>query len=161
MPDRPQSTREQPADWESKVGFHAALLRLFPDSEDAAALRRTGQLLYTMAVEIDGNYDPPEDDSPTRSELRAAVTDLEMLRDFLIDLGLKVERVSMDFEDAKLCILAAECGEGIGRVVDAIAEGLKGAGGRGGASTSAAASSGRSPPPWPSSCGAASGPPSC
>ena len=122
MSDRPKSTNPTPPPhtWENGIGFHEALLRLFAP-EDAAALRRLGQMLYEYALGIENGPNP---ESLTRRELRAALVDLELLRDYLVDLGLKVERTNLEFDEARLCVLAAECGEGVRRIVDAVKAGL-------------------------------------
>ena len=109
-------------EWEARVGFHAALLKLF-GTEDAAALRRSGQVLYALARRVERPYNPDEE-SPTAQHLRAALVDLELLRDCLLDMGLKVVRTNLELPEAKLCILAAECGEGVGRIVEAIKAGV-------------------------------------
>jgi hypothetical protein len=109
-------------EWESRVGFHATLLKLFP-AQDAAALRRTGQLLYDLAYRIVKPYDP-EEESITAQHLRAVLVDLEMLRDCLLDASLRVVDTNVELSEARLCVLAADCGEGVGRIVDAIKAGL-------------------------------------
>ena len=114
---------EKSVEWESRVGFHAALLRLF-GTEDAQAFRRVGQLLYTLASRVARPYDPDEE-SLTAQHLRAALVDLELLRDALLDMSLRTVQTNVELPEARLCVLAAECGEGMSRIVDAIKAGLQ------------------------------------
>ena len=122
MPDRDQSIPATPPLWEDRIGFHAAVLKLFRP-EDAAALRHVARLLYDFGLATDLPYDPEEED-PTRAELRCALFELELQRDYLTDLSRKVERTGLDLPAARLCVLAAECAVAVGRVVDAIQAGL-------------------------------------
>jgi hypothetical protein len=114
---------DRSVEWRSRVGFHAALLKLF-DPEDAAALQRTGQVLYDLAYGVTRPYDPAAE-SLTAQHLRAVLVDLELLRDCLLDASLRVEQTNLELPEARLCVLAADCGEGVGRVVDAIKAGLQ------------------------------------
>lgn len=125
MSDRPDSTLDPTAPtWEDHVGFHAALLKLF-SVEDAAALRHVARLIYDLGLEREQAFDPEETDSTTAAEMRCALAELEFQRAYLLDLSLKVERTSLDLPAARLCVLAAECAVAVGRVVDAIREGLR------------------------------------
>ena len=116
------NTAPKPLVWQDRVGFHAALLLHF-DADGAAAMRRVGQLVYDMAVQTELPYDP-EEENPTVRECRAALADLELLRDYLCCLGQKGSILTLDLSDARLCVLAAGCSEGVGRIVDALRTGL-------------------------------------
>ena len=66
----------------------------------------------------------PDAVSLTARHLRAVLVDLEMLRDCLLDASLRVVDTNVELSEARLCVLAADCGEGAGRIVDAIKAGL-------------------------------------
>ena len=84
---------------------------------------RTGQILYNLAYQVTRPYEPDEE-SITAQHLRSVLVDLEMLRDCLLDASLRVVDTNVELPEARLCVLAADCGEGVGRVVDAIKAGL-------------------------------------
>ena len=81
------SPAQEPLAWQNRVGFHAALLLHF-NGDGAAAMRRVGQLVYDMAIQTEPPYDPDEE-NPTVRECRAALADLELLRDYLGCIGQK------------------------------------------------------------------------
>jgi hypothetical protein len=109
--------------WQERIGFHAALLRHFK-ADDVATLRGVGRLFFEMALGVEKGYDPEEESTVTQ-DVRAALSDLELLRDFLFDIGQRVVEMGQELPDARLCLVAAECGQGVGRVVEALEAGLR------------------------------------
>ena len=124
MPSRNRFNSEpMDPEWQERIGFHAALLRHFK-ANDVTTLRGVGQLFYEMALGIEKGYDPDEESTVTQ-DVRAALLDLELLRDFLFDIGHRVVDMGQELPDAKLCVVAAECGQGVDRVVEALQAGLQ------------------------------------
>ncbi len=94
-----------PEDFHVFHGFRETSLCLFTDPEHNAALRATGQLIYTMASEGDNDW-PSEPEGHPRHQLRAAVADLRFLQGFLGSLGRPLEctRAGHDGHLARLAL---------------------------------------------------------
>jgi len=90
-----------------------------------AALRKTGEFLFTMLLEHYGNW-PAWMESPTRTELRAAVADLRHLQGFLASVGQERKLSSLDAEDAFLSNLAAKLSPQVGQIAGWIEQELEG-----------------------------------
>jgi hypothetical protein len=95
-----------PAAWEDFAVFRETFLMYLTPPDYAAALRKVGEMLFTMILE---NYDPwpgwPE--SSTRTELRAALADLRHLEGFLGAVGREHVVSSLGKEDDRLSRFAA------------------------------------------------------
>lgn len=95
-----------PAMWEDFAVFRETFLMYLTPPGYAAALRKVGEMLFTMILE---NYDPwpgwPE--SSTRTELRALVADLRHLEGFLGAVGREHAVSSLARADQRLSRFAA------------------------------------------------------
>ncbi|HSS50487.1 MAG TPA: hypothetical protein VLX28_16245 [Thermoanaerobaculia bacterium] len=95
-----------PAAWEDFAVFRETFLMYLTPPDYAAALRKVGEMLFTMILE---SYDPwpgwPE--SSTRTELRAAHADLCHLEGFLGAVGREHAVSSLGREDDRLSRFAA------------------------------------------------------
>jgi len=79
-------------------------------------------MLYELILEGEPYW--PEDESITRQELQAVHADLLHVRDFLRCVGRQVEESELSAEDTRLALFAAEIAGAVGRVADALEEGL-------------------------------------
>jgi hypothetical protein len=104
-------------DWERGEGFRETLLMHFTGRNDAAALRHVGALLYDLALGASHQW-PDWPESPTRTELRAALADLRHLRGFLHAVGREHEVSSLAPPDIVLSQLAAEKARELARIVE-------------------------------------------
>ncbi|HTG36556.1 MAG TPA: hypothetical protein VLB76_26865 [Thermoanaerobaculia bacterium] len=84
-----------------------------------AALRKTGEFLFTMVLEHYGNW-PAWTESPTRTELRAAVADLRHLEGFLGSVGREYRLSSLSSEDTALSQSAARIAVEVGKLASRI-----------------------------------------
>lgn len=114
-----------PASWEDFPVFRETFLMYITPPGYAAALRKVGEMLFSMILE---SYNPwpgwPE--SSTRTELRAAVADLHHLQGFLASVGQERKLSSLDAEDAFLSNLAAKLSPQVGRIAEWIERELEG-----------------------------------
>jgi hypothetical protein len=112
-----------PAAWEEFPVFRETFLMYITPPGYAAALRKVGEMLFTMILE---SYDPwpgwPE--SSTRTELRAAVADLRHLEGFLAALGREHVVSSLTREDERLSRFAARQVAVVARIARRIEEEL-------------------------------------
>jgi hypothetical protein len=120
----PQST-PPPADeppapfpWEDHAAFRSSFLLHFTEDGHRAALEKIGQMLYDMALEAKGW--PEWEESPTRAELRAIAEDLHHAQGFLWTVAEEQRNVSLDPEDARLAVMAAEWSRMVGRIAHVI-----------------------------------------
>ena len=95
-----------PARWEDFAVFRETFLMYLTPPGYAAALRKVGEMLFTMILD---NYDPwpgwPE--SSTRTELRAVVADLRHLEGFLGAVGREHTVSDLARPDQRLSRFAA------------------------------------------------------
>jgi hypothetical protein len=95
-----------PTAWEDFAVFRETFLMYLTPPGYAAALRKAGEMLFTMILE---NYDPwpgwPE--SSTRTELRSAVADLRHLEGFFQSVGREHSVSSLARSDERLSRFAA------------------------------------------------------
>jgi hypothetical protein len=114
-----------PASWEDFPVFRETFLMYITPPGYAAALRKVGEMLFSVILE---SYDPwpgwPE--SSTRTELRAAVADLRHLQGFLASVGQERKLSSLNAEDAFLSNLAAKLSPQVGRIAGWIEQELEG-----------------------------------
>jgi hypothetical protein len=108
-----------PAAWEDFNVFRETFLMYFTPPGYAATLRTVGKTLYAMILESYGNW-PSWTESPTRTELRAAVADLRHLEGFLGSIGREHRLSSLSSEDAALSQSAARVAVEVGKLADRI-----------------------------------------
>ena len=89
------------------------------EPEHNAALRKAGDFLFTMVLEHYGNW-PPWKESPTRTELLAAVADLRHLQGFLGSVGREHRLSSLSSEDTALSQSAGHVAVEVGKLADRI-----------------------------------------
>jgi hypothetical protein len=108
-----------PAAWEDFAVFRETFLMYLTPPGYAAALRKVGEMLFTMILE---SYDPwpgwPE--SSTRTDLRAALADLRHLEGFLGAVGREHVVSSLGREDDRLSRFAARQTAEIARIAHRI-----------------------------------------
>ena len=124
MPDRDESTpasipQLDPALWEDHEGFRETFLLYFPNPKENETLRSLGELLFSRALEAHDQGQPREE-SPTRSELRAALAELRFIEGYLGSLGEEHVVSSLGSEDAVLSRFAAGEALEVGRVAERI-----------------------------------------
>jgi hypothetical protein len=108
-----------PAGWEDFAVFRETFLMYVTEPEHNAALRKTGEFLFTMLLEHYGNW-PAWTESPTRTELRAAISDLRHLEGFLGSIGREHRLSSLSSEDTALSQSAARVAVEVGKLADRI-----------------------------------------
>ena len=106
-----------PASWEDYPVFRESFLMYITEPKHNAALRTSGEFLFTMVLEHYGNW-PSWTESPTRTELRAAVADLRHLQGFLMSVGREHRLSSLSSEDAALSQAAARVAVEVGKLAD-------------------------------------------
>jgi hypothetical protein len=116
-----------PTSWETFPIFRETFLMYVTEPEHNAALRKTGEFLFTMVLEQYGNW-PSWTESPTRTELRAAVADLRHLQGFLASVGREHRLSSLSSEDTALSRSAARTAVEVGKLADRIERELTGQG---------------------------------
>lgn len=95
-----------PARFEDFEGFRETTLAIFTEPGDNQALRRVGNLLYSMGLEH-ARYWPREPDGAFLQQVRAVLADLRHLQGWLAHLGRqKVESVLSDREE----LISTHCG---------------------------------------------------
>lgn len=107
-----------PFPWEDHAAFRSSFLLHFTAEGHRAALKAVGQMLYDMALEAKGW--PDWEESPTRAELRAIAADLRHAQGFLHSIGEEQHTVSLDSEDVRLALMAAEWSRMVGRIAHVI-----------------------------------------
>jgi hypothetical protein len=91
-----------------------------------AALRATGEMLYSLMLETPVEW-PGWEESSTRTEMRAAGADLRHLQGFLRSVGQEREVSSLDAEDAYLALMAGKLSRQLDRMASWIEKELAGA----------------------------------
>lgn len=107
-----------PPPWEDHAAFRSTFLLYFTENGHRAALEAIGEMLYDMALEAKGW--PAWEESATRAELRAVAADLRHAQGFLWSVGEEQKNVSLDSEDVRLAIMAAEWSRMVGRIAKVI-----------------------------------------
>jgi hypothetical protein len=108
-----------PAAWEDFPVFRETFLMYVTDSAYNGALRKAGEFLFTMVLEHYGNW-PAWTESPTRTELQAAVADLRHLEGFLGSVGQEHRLSSLSSDDTALSQAAAHVAVEVGKLADRI-----------------------------------------
>ncbi len=108
-----------PSSWEDYPVFRESFLMYITEPKHNAALRTAGEFLFTMVLEHYGNW-PAWTESPTRTELRAAVADLRHLEGFLTSVGREHRLSSLSSEDATLSQSAARVAVEVGKLAGRI-----------------------------------------
>lgn len=108
-----------PTDWEDFPVFRETFLMYVTEAPYNAALRTAGEFLFTMVLEHYGNW-PAWTESPTRTELRAAIADLRHLEGFLGSVGREHRLSSLSAEDTALSQSAARVAVEVGKLADRI-----------------------------------------
>ena len=108
-----------PAVWEDFSVFRETFLMYVTEPKHNAALRTAGEFLFTMVLEQHGSW-PSWTESPTRTELRAAVADMRHLEGFLTSVGREHRLSSLSSEDAALSRFAARVAVEVGKLTDRI-----------------------------------------
>jgi hypothetical protein len=114
-----------PATWEDFPAFRETFLMYVTPPGYAAAIRKAGEMLYSMLLDTPAEW-PGWPESSTRTEMRAAVADLRHLQGFLASVGREREVSSLDPEDAYLSNLAAKLARQIGHAAAGIERELAG-----------------------------------
>jgi len=132
MPELPDSTPPpavppaiDPAAWEDFPAFRETFLMYITPPGYAAAIRKAGEMLYSLLLETPAEW-PGWEESATRTEMRAAAADLRHLQGFLASVGRKRGLSSLDPEDAYLSNIAAKLSRQIGHAADGIERELAG-----------------------------------
>ncbi|HEY0511251.1 MAG TPA: hypothetical protein VGH73_05070 [Thermoanaerobaculia bacterium] len=115
-----------PATWEDFPAFRETFLMYITPPGYAAAIRKAGEMLYSLLLETPASW-PGWPESSTRVELRAAVADLRHLQGFLRSVGHERRLSSLDAEDAFLSRLAAKLAPQLGKLAGWIEDELEGA----------------------------------
>jgi hypothetical protein len=111
-----------PPGWIESDSFRETLLIHIDFEDGREALRRAGRVLYDVAVEA--TRGDASSESPTRTELRAALADLRHLQGYLASIGLAAELSGLAPEDDALARFAGQQAAALGSVGDRIAERL-------------------------------------
>jgi hypothetical protein len=114
-----------PDAWETFPAFRETFLALVTPPGYADALRKTGEMMYSLLLESPVEW-PGWTESATRTEMRAALGDLRHLQGFLASVGREREVSSLDAEDAYLSTLAAKLARQLRVVADGIERELQG-----------------------------------
>lgn len=115
MPGSPQSIAPP---WNESDSFRETTLQLF-DPPDREAVRRLGQVLYDLAVFADREED--DEESVTRTELRAAAADLRYTGGYLLHvIRRSAEDCSLDPADDKLARFAGRLARRVAALVEKI-----------------------------------------
>ncbi len=114
-----------PDAWETFPAFRETFLALVTPPGYADALRKTGEMMYSLLLESPVEW-PGWTESATRTEMRAAVADLRHLQGFLASVGREREVSSLNPEDAYLSNIAAKLSRQIGHAADGIERELAG-----------------------------------
>jgi hypothetical protein len=104
-----------PDRWESFPVFRETFLMYVTPIGFYAALRATGEMLYSLMLETPVEW-PGWEESATRTELRAAGADLRHLQGFLASVGREREVSSLDAEDAYLSLVAGRLARQLDRM---------------------------------------------
>ncbi len=115
-----------PDAWEDFPAFRETFLMYVTPPGYAAAIRKAGEMLYSLLLESPAEW-PGWAESSTRTEMRAAAADLRHLQGFLASVGREREVSSLDAEDAFLSGIAARLARQIGHAADGIERELDGA----------------------------------
>jgi hypothetical protein len=108
-----------PAAWEDYPVFRESFLMYVTEPKHNAALRAAGEFLFTMVLEHYGNW-PSWTESPTRTELRAAVADMRHLEGFIGSVGREHRLSSLSSEDTALSQSAARVAVEVGKLADGL-----------------------------------------
>jgi hypothetical protein len=114
-----------PDAWERFPAFRETFLMYVTPPGYAAALRKTGEMLYSLMLEAPTEW-PGWPESSTRTEMLAAAADLRHLQGFLASVGREREASSLDAEDAYLSNIAARLARQIGHAAGGIERELAG-----------------------------------
>jgi hypothetical protein len=114
-----------PDAWEDFPAFRETFLMYVTPPGYAAAIRKAGEMLYSLMLEAPTEW-PGWPESSTRTEMRAAAADLRHLQGFLASVGREREASSLDAEDAYLSNVAARLARQIGHAAAGIERELAG-----------------------------------
>ena len=107
-------------DWERHPCFRNTFLYHFTQPGDREALEHIGRLLYDMTLDASKSW-PGWIETPTRSELRALVYDVQFAALFLESVVKERQTVSLDPEDERLTFMV----EGYIRDLQKVAMGIE------------------------------------
>jgi hypothetical protein len=120
MPSYPDGTSSP--SWNEADSFRETTQQLF-DPPDREAVRRLGQVLYSLAVFASREED--DEESVTRTELRAVAADLRYTGGYLLHVIRRSAVVcSLDAADEKLARFAGKVGRRVTALVESIEERL-------------------------------------
>ena len=114
-----------PDAWESFPVFRETFLMYVTPIGYYAALRATGEMLYSLLLETPAEW-PGWPESATRTEMRAAAADLRPLQGFLRSVGREREVSRLDAEHAYLSMTAGKLSSQLGRMAGWIERELAG-----------------------------------
>ena len=110
-----------PDAWEEYAVFRESFLMYFTAPGLNTALRQGAESFFSLLLEHSGGEGWPDwQESPTRTELRAALADLRHLIGFLASIGQERHVSSLSPVDAKLSKFAGDAA----RVLNQIAKGI-------------------------------------
>jgi len=107
------------AAWEEFPLLRETALLYVSDPWLNGALRVTGELLFSLLLEVQSEGPTPPE-SATRLELRAAAADLRHLEGFLASVGRERETCSLSIADARLSRFAAGTAQALGKIAASI-----------------------------------------
>jgi hypothetical protein len=113
-----------PEAFERHEGFRETTLAQFTDPDDNRALRRFGDLLYSMALEY-GRHWPREPEGSFRHQVRAALADLRHLQGYLSLLGREHEASALTESETRLSHDCAGVALKLKATADALEEELR------------------------------------
>jgi hypothetical protein len=118
----PSYANGTPSAWNEADSIRETTLHLLDDPEDREAVRRTGRVLYDLAVVVTRELGTtPEDPSMTRAELRAAAADLRYTGGYLRGVvAQSAEDCDLDPADDRLARFAGKLAGRVDALVDKI-----------------------------------------
>lgn len=122
MPSYAQSI---PLPWNEADSFRETTLQNFYNPEDRDALRRLGQVLYSLAVAaprelVDEESGTEDEESSIYAELRAIAADLRYTSGYCAMVGRMAEVCSLDAPDEALARFAAKLAGRLAELVESI-----------------------------------------
>jgi hypothetical protein len=123
MPSYPDVT---PPPWIEGDSIRETTLQLLDDPEDREAVRRTGRVLYDLAVVVTREVGmTPADRSVASAELRAVAADLRYTGGYLLHvIRSSAESCSLDTEEEALARFAGKVARRVSALVASIEEKL-------------------------------------
>lgn len=112
-----------PAGWEESAGFRETFLVRFDQPDDRRALGHVARMVHEAALEL-ARPAPPDAESGTREELRAAAADLRHAQGFLAAVARTRDESELPPADAALAELAGRQAREVAGVAAALERAL-------------------------------------